>query len=777
MGPMATSTTASVQMEMTTHEPFNPLQSHHDHMYVGASKQKLKENAAREKSRSRSSRQIASSPEGAKNLKRRTSRLSAFGLFNRAKTPGLEEKPKLETQAEETEAREENCRQDSVTSHTNGHIHLSNVGTEIEPQTEPLRHRASRRALKTKESFTKSKSSTWPTIWEPPPLFQAYPQAVKFATLRSPTLAADTIIRLNRERQSICEKQAALIDQSKGSMRQKEKRPKKSLAPDPVSSNDWIDKVYLLATEGYLLQYAGHGKYDRAPEKILPLNSQSAAFASDMIPGKPFVLQVSQKCDESGAVNSSLSKDMLKKAGLKVEAKRSASSFLLVLTSPEDMNGWLMALRKAIEALGGKQIRTDVYGTDGIGPENSEEPAQEIQRIPSQRYLVKRQPHRFSQLSPEAVPLGPSEETGQAVGIPKTTDGNRSTMATPALTISPYTSDATASIDQVHLDRLRESPRQSYISTSEKTTSTSRNTSMDRSPLMQPFVDALETRANLSGKASDPDVMHSAWTLGEGIAVNERRLDQTSPTPPSPRRSSSTPTTLRAVSPPAPNFSVPTFSKRFSGISNLSNTSARTSPPVAQADPPPFCKHPATNPERGRERVSFVGEMHDRSSSRSRASKRMSIATQHSSRLSTPPKSSDSKDPPSSSEGERRYSRRHSSLTYAQGMSPLPLSNQSPSPHPPPTTALPPLPTNTNFGRTSLLSPPTGSLPPLPIKAHSEGSASLPLSGLSYLSKAQATNPIQTSSHAEQSTEVKLRRPMSMQIRAKATIPLDWQVR
>ena len=770
------------EVEPAVLQPFNPLQTYHSHLYSSSSKQRRLQNAGNvntERSWRRSSRHDVSAVETeSNNVKKRTSRLGFFSLFNRNTKPDIEIlQPNLETQWEgdECEAPASTIAIESSCPVSRSYVPDESLEAASQaPQHEPIRHRASKRALKTKDSFTRQKT----TRWEPPPLFQAYPQSIKYATLDSPTLPADTIVRLNQERQSSSAKQENLSDVLESGQRLKDKKLRKASAPELVSNRDWTQKIYVLVTEGYFLQYAGRGNYDRAPERILPLNKDSAAFASDAIPGKPFVLQVSQISSEDGTVNLEISKDVLRKAGLRIESKRSASTFLLILNSPEDMNAWLVAVRKEIEALGGKQHRPEIFGTDGMAGGMGDALGLDIHRIPSQRYLVKREPHRFSHKSPEPSPPAilnehiPEETRSPTINaaIPC----NRYSMATQDSTGSPYVSGRAASIDQIHLDRLRQSPRQSYASTGAKTASTSRCSSMERSPIAERFNETLEAKA--SSRRASENALHPIPIYQRPPETIDRDVEQATPTPSSETRSSViTQTPMRAVSPATPNFSVPTFSKRYSVASNSSIPSikAQTPPTIVRSD---NSKSSTEDVGRGRERDSFVGEMQYRPPSSSRASKRTSLATQSSARLSTPPKSSDSKRLPSSADGEPHYSRRHSSLNYARGISPIQLPNHSPSPHPPPTTALPPLPSPSNLNRLSLVPPPTGPLPPVPVNG--QRASSVPPSRHAPLPTAAEPFPpaalLSPPSHPppmEASTPRKLRRPVSMQVRPRPPTP------
>jgi len=70
---------------------------------------------------------------------------------------------------------------------------------------------------------------------------------------------------------------------------EKSKRHRRHLSGS-ISKADWTEKIYVLVTSGYLMQYAAEGPFDRIPEKMLQLSKDSVVFASDAIPGELFVL-------------------------------------------------------------------------------------------------------------------------------------------------------------------------------------------------------------------------------------------------------------------------------------------------------------------------------------------------------------------------------------------------------------------------------------------------------------------------------------------------------
>ena len=685
----------------------------------------------------------------APNLKRRTSRFGLSSLFSKSKPLATEEvQDKLSVQWERDESAAAPMNADTPELQKSGPEPTSLESKDL-PETDlpvgTLRNRASKPVLRSKPSFKKELTSKTSSAWDPPPLFQAYPQAVRHVTLRVPTISAEAILRLNTERNSNSNHKVESYTPEFNETRfPKEKRLKRPTALEVLSKGDWTEKIFLLVTSGYFLQYAGQGPFDRLPEKIMPLSKESAAFASDAIPGKPYVLQVSQIADEDGTLDTEASRSLFKSLGLRNQIKRSTSSFLLVFETPEELSSWMIAVRKEIQAMGGR-----IYRPDEFRKPAEVESIQMLHHKPSQRYLVKRDPHRFSQ-APVSVPATrlshnvPSPESSkQAVDPLDPSFVKRQSMATQQSIDSRTTSNTAESINQVHLDRLRESPRQSYASTVGKTTSSSRDSSPAPSPVMlhadiPQWAPKLNERRQLT--SSYNRVAKSA--AQQTNISNKARLEPTiSPAmlPSSHRVSQYTPQQQRTPSPAAPNFSVPTFSKRYSS-SNASSALCGTAskpqtPPIslinASQSPPIISEEGEVTGTPG----SIIGEFQHLQRPSPRASVGLLPST------STPPPSAGSSGPPSSSEGGRPFSRRFSSLEYSRGVSPIQLAGQSPSPHPPPTTALPAIPGANLSSRSSFIRVPLTPFAPLPGTGESRASSTTPTPPTALLALPSAASP------------------------------------
>lgn len=200
--------------------------------------------------------------------------------------------------------------------------------------------------------------------WTPPPLFQAYPQASKHARLAVPNISPDTILRIHatqvesvRNPLSSAEVEGGDPDATKkGKKDAKDKKPVKRSGTNALDQIVLLKKIFVLVTAGYLLQYSGEGSYNRLPEKIMRLGPTSAAFASDSIPGKHHVVQISQKSTDDGSAPAAAGRTFLSRFGLQTaESRRAVRTFLVVMSSAQEMNDWLIALKKTIESLGGKK--------------------------------------------------------------------------------------------------------------------------------------------------------------------------------------------------------------------------------------------------------------------------------------------------------------------------------------------------------------------------------------------------------------------------------------
>ncbi|KAE8145991.1 hypothetical protein BDV25DRAFT_163437 [Aspergillus avenaceus] len=443
---------------------------------------------------------------------------------------------------------------------------FSTPTTVTSPTSEPLK--ASKNS-KSRQKPSDDKSAAGEIGWKPPPLFQAYPQAIKHDTLLVPSLSADSILRVqatSAAKNSKAQNESSQTENA-GARKKESKEKKKHMRTlsETIGKSDWSEKIYVLVTAGYILQYTGSGKYDRLPEKMLQLGPKSVAFASDAIPGKHWVLQISQVTDENNTASADVHRPLFSRLGFhRSSARRLTRSLLLVFNAPEDMSSWLLSVRALIEARGGKKYVSERAGDDDI--------ADDLEAKPSTRQMVRKDPNRFSQtfLQPQST-----------VGV----------------------DDKESTTDQ--------SRRSSYVSLKRRSLVT-QPTPESRSETMS--TTQTEITSPVSGQARFYSVNPGSSTPnGSVISTGLAALDGPPRSPTFKVQESKPPTIvetpiipqsltmfpdpiLRSASPPAPNFSVPSFSKRFtarmgqfphlSRAPSLKDEAAQSDPISAFPSPP-----------------------------------------------------------------------------------------------------------------------------------------------------------------------------------------------
>lgn len=415
------------------------------------------------------------------------------------------------------------------------------------------------------------KEKPFPTItsWDPPPLFQAYPQAVRHTCLLTPTLSADSILRINTtRRRSYSETQSKAGNAVKKRREEREKRHVRKISGS-ISKTEWAQKIFVLVTSGYLLQYAGEGNFDRLPEKMMQLGSTSAAFASDAIPGKHWVLQISQSSDEDGRVTTDHSKGLLSRFGFYgADSRRSARSFLLVFTDPEEMNSWLVILRREIEALGGKKYTLETTSDD--------DSVQQLQNKPSLRKLVTkdsdvRSGHAQTSSLPTHAPSLQKQNSyqelrGRADSAIKKEIHRRSMPA--------YTSAAASSMQATPAQRDLEFLRERATVSSYRSVDSRNGSSLQESSSSSPSPVRAQT---MTLKLSDTDQSQKLQESRVAALQTPKRRSMYTYTPMPPDQKvrddlkrarprsvvANSYSHRHSTSPPTPNFSVPSFSRRF----------------------------------------------------------------------------------------------------------------------------------------------------------------------------------------------------------------------
>ena len=528
-----------------------------------------------------------------------------------------------------------------------------------------------------------------PTAWDPPPLFQAYPQAVKHANIRAPTLSTNTLLRSNGGEKitNIGESVTQSSTMSKSAnaevnvaRRNYAKRKSKHTLVEPVLKEDWTRNLYVLVTSGYFLQYSGEGSFDRLPEKIMALNKDSAAFASDVILGERWVLQVSQFYDEDGIQSSKNQGSIVKKIRFPRDTKRFASSLLLVLDSAEELDSWLRAVKGEIESMGGRK-----YSPDSEVSGAKEDTASKERGNLSHRYSM-RSPDRYCGLRWDSKLNGSFGNVLRDNGalspvahLSPTSTVKRHSLASQTSADSANISNATASINQTYLDQLRGSPLLSCASTGVKTSSTSRGSSPGPSPGPAHANPSLPLPEHASSLGEGAPLVSTISTGRWGSSQNDCHASgdpspssrsNSRPVSRSPRRLSTRRSSLGHSTPQsATNFSVPTFAKRSSILGRVSSTSTNQAPgsPHKDLDLSKVLNNPAAE---------LYTEVEDTVSSLPRpfSSYELSLL------------------PPSNG---RPLPRRLSSLQYSRGIQPRHLAaHDLLPPYPPPRSALPAVPSH-----------------------------------------------------------------------------------
>lgn len=231
--------------------------------------------------------------------------------------------------------------------------------------------------------------ATGANTWDPVPFFQAWPQSIRTATLPA-CVQADHLLRQHNKKEMLTQiNHPDLGDEKAIYVEMAKKRHRRNSSSFKL---DWTAKTYILVTSGYLLQYACDGAHDRLPEKVVQLTKDSAAFASDVIPGRHWVLQVSS-IFEDGALISQDTRSLFGKFGLREKEKRLVSDVLMIFENAADMDTWMSMLRREIEVLGGKAPLTEI-GT----PRMEDEPtvADSSRSSSTHRAPVMRDPFQFA---------------------------------------------------------------------------------------------------------------------------------------------------------------------------------------------------------------------------------------------------------------------------------------------------------------------------------------------------------------------------------------------
>ncbi|PHH65351.1 hypothetical protein CDD81_2763 [Ophiocordyceps australis] len=329
--------------------------------------------------------------------------------------------------------------------------------------------------------------------WSMPPLFKAYPQSICHITLAAATMSAEAILRINDKKNALLNEATSTTQDGD---KDKDKKRHRHTLSTSAESLEWTSKTYVLVTSGYVLQYAGSGSFDRLPEKVLRLGPCSAAFATDAIPGRHWVLNVSSTAEAVGHATHD-SRSLLSKLSFRVE-RRNTCNLLMVFESADDMDMWIDALRTEIEKLGGKK-RLSETGQP-----------QETEKQPSQRILVTRDASRLGR--------DVYSQRGAAVDSDSSARLTSASMSRGHSIDEESMSTSALSQDERQLEKLRESSQRfSLLSSGQRTIFSSNCSSLDVSPTCESFAPQIiqeepsltQAEARLRSRPNSPD--HISW--------------------------------------------------------------------------------------------------------------------------------------------------------------------------------------------------------------------------------------------------------------------------
>ncbi|KAJ5062779.1 hypothetical protein J3E74DRAFT_463950 [Bipolaris maydis] len=474
--------------------------------------------AAQEAARSHSVASKASVPAPTKTPGRVSSRMSLFNLFSR---------PKVEKARGHTEVGLAVPMRPQTPPKPTAPMSVPKSSLRQNPSPpaqQTIRARASQRFRPT--SMRSAASYNEFGDWEPPPLFQAYPQSIKHATVQACVFAPEVLMRTQSQRRQAeslleridHERELSTITENSTEAKKLEKSHKRLISHSVLHppTPELVNKIYVLVASGYILQYAGDGPSDRVPEKVLKLGKESAAFACDLIPGKHWVLQISSHASGDGALEVGPKSSILARLRTQhLNTRRSVASFLLVLESAEEMDEWMTSVRREIDNLGGTRTRDDSVrascSTDGgsVSKESAE--------IANHRFRVSRDAYNMSKVVPIEPRLSASPKiiTSDWETNPEQTkrsiDSSSGQSHRQSSRLSVETSSATStpvSQHQMQLEQLRGRSRYSFMSSSTSFSGAgTRNTSRESSPAPQsPLMEEC-------GATGDNEPLRSAMSL------------------------------------------------------------------------------------------------------------------------------------------------------------------------------------------------------------------------------------------------------------------------
>ncbi|KAI5306055.1 Translocation protein S62 [Ascosphaera pollenicola] len=403
-------------------------------------------------------------------------------------------------------------------------------------------------------------TKTIPLTWEPLPLFKVYSRSIKYSTLPAPCLSAETILRNNAQRPragSLGETTCANTESHDEESTKNKKGKRKSLrSMDSLNKAGWTRKIYILETKGHMLQYGIEGPFDRLPEKVLKLGPNTAAFASDAIPGKHWVIQISNRVDDDVSKSTTdPKKHFFTRLGHDYR-REEQKSILMVLNGPEEMESWLTSVRKEIQKHGGKEY---------ISEDTTRQ--KHTSAVPSREGVEGPLSRRTTAMVDEnslSRSRNPSSKRNSG-NMAETLVQNRRSLPPRESVDAP--SLATNGTDG---DRLHDKSRFSYASMGARSAS-----SASTSPCPSPGI-AGDDQERTECPLSEFQIAYnrlSNYTSSETDPLQELSRRQTVSPPPA------APVPSRK---PTPNFSMPIFSKRYSSQTSRTSMMPRSTSSSSQ---------------------------------------------------------------------------------------------------------------------------------------------------------------------------------------------------
>lgn len=255
--------------------------------------------------------------------------------------------------------------------------------------------------------------------WEAPTLPAAYPQALKHTVLENADWCMGTLPKHKARRTRTGETLERSKKKSGTILKPIENISKVSVGGTSHHNGDHgdadgkIHSVFVLVTSGYLLEYAAEGAPERKPERILKLSTNSAAFVSDQIPGRYYVLHVLEDAASETVhrVGQAPRKSLFSKIfpSPRLSRRRTCPSILLVFDSPGEMNDWMRAIRGEIDMLNGRPARPQTATIQNSPEAKEERPSAPLHRALT---ITKGQASDSSSLGKSTLVSPPSRQPG-----------------------------------------------------------------------------------------------------------------------------------------------------------------------------------------------------------------------------------------------------------------------------------------------------------------------------------------------------------------------------